>query len=88
MTALISIAYVLLSVAVALFMVRLAKGPTIVDRIIALDGVIIAIVGGVLVESSRVDSGLRIDTVLVIALLSFVGTGVLARYVEQRGTVE
>lgn len=82
---LIAIAYLLLSAAVALFMVRVAKGPSIVDRIIALDGVIISIVGGVLVESSRSDSGIRIDTVLVIALLSFVGTGVLARYVEQRG---
>ena len=66
-------------------MVRVAKGPSIVDRIIALDGVIISIVGGVLVESSRSDSGIRIDTVLVIALLSFVGTGELARYDEQRG---
>jgi multisubunit Na+/H+ antiporter MnhF subunit len=31
------------------------------------------------------DTSVSLDTVLVVALLGFIGTGVLARYVEKRG---
>lgn len=85
MDGLILVAYVLLAFSAVLFMWRLYVGPTVVDRIIALDGVLFAIVGGVFVEASRTDSALPIDTVLVVSLLGFVATGVLARYAEQRG---
>ena len=81
-----AIAYLLLVAATAMFLVRLLRGPDDVDRIIALDGVLVSILGAVLIEASRTGSAFAIDTVLVVALLSFVGTGVLARYVEQRGS--
>lgn len=81
----IALAYVLLSIAAILFVVRLLLGPTVADRIIALDGLLVTILGGVLVYSAWVDTGVSIDTVLVVALLGFVATGVVARYIEQRG---
>ncbi len=81
----ITLAYVLLSVAAALFVARLLLGPTVADRIIALDGLLVTILSGVLVNAAWVDSAVSIDTVLVVALLGFVATGVLARYIEQRG---
>lgn len=81
----IALAYVLLSIAAVLFVVRLLLGPTVADRIIALDGLLVTILGGVLVYSAWVDTGVSIDTVLVVALLGFVATGVVARYIEQRG---
>lgn len=81
----IAIAYLLLSIAAILFVVRLLLGPSVADRIIALDGLLVTILGGVLVNAAWVDSAVSIDTVLVVALLGFVATGVLARYIEQRG---
>lgn len=81
----IATAYVLLSIAAILFVARLLLGPSLADRIIALDGLLVTILGGVLVNAAWVDSGVSIDTVLVVALLGFVATGVLARYIEQRG---
>ncbi len=81
----ITVAYLLLSVAAALFVARLLVGPTVADRIIALDGLLVTILSGVLVNAAWVDSAVSIDTVLVVALLGFVATGVLARYIEQRG---
>ena len=86
MNVLFAVAYLLLAAAATMFMIRLFRGPDVVDRIIALDGVLVSILGAVLVEASRTDSAFIIDTVLVVALLSFVGTGVLARYVEQKGS--
>ena len=81
-----AIAFLLLVAAATMFMVRLFRGPDVVDRIIALDVILVSILGAVLIEESRTDSAFAIDTVLVVALLIFVCTGVLARYVEQRGS--
>jgi len=81
----IALAYALLAIAGILFVVRLMLGPSVADRIIALDGLLVTILAGVLVYAAWVDSGVSIDTVLVVALLGFVATGVLARYIEQRG---
>lgn len=81
----IALAYALLAIAGILFVVRLMLGPSVADRIIALDGLLVTILAGVLVYAAWVDSGVSIDTVLVVALMGFVATGVLARYIEQRG---
>ena len=78
-------AYVILSLAAALFVVRLLLGPSVPDRVIAVDGLLITVMCGVLVGAADQRSAIGIDTVLVVALLGFIGTGVLARYVEQRG---
>lgn len=81
----IAIAYLLLVGAAVLFVVRLVLGPTVPDRVVAIDGLLVTTLGGVLVHAAWIDSAVNIDTVLVVALLGFVGTGVLARYVERRG---
>ncbi len=81
----IVLASVILSIAALLFVARLLLGPTVPDRVIALDGLLVTVMCAVLVAASDADSSIGIDTVLVVALLGFVGTGVLARYVEQRG---
>lgn len=81
----IAAAYVLLAIAAALFMVRMLIGPNVADRVIAIDGLIATILAGVMVNAASTGSAISLDTVLVVALLGFVGTGVLARYIEQRG---
>ncbi len=80
-----TVAFVLLSLAAGFFMVRLLLGPSIPDRMVALDGVLITIMCGVMVGAADSGSPIGIDTLLVVALLSFVATGAIARYVEQRG---
>lgn len=80
-----ALAYVILSLAAALFLVRLLRGPSVPDRVIALDGLLVTVMCSVMVAAAEQRSPIGIDTVLVVALLGFIGTGVLARYVEQRG---
>lgn len=80
-----AVAYVILSLAAALFLVRLLRGPSVPDRVVALDGLLITVMCAVMVAAAEQRSPIGIDTVLVVALLGFIGTGVLARYVEQRG---
>ena len=78
-------AYAILAAAAVLFLLRLVLGPTVPDRVVALDGLLITVMCGVLVVAADQRSAVGIDTVLVVALLGFIGTGVLARYVEHRG---
>lgn len=80
-----AVAFVLLSVGAMAFLARLLLGPSLPDRIIALDGLASTVTVGVLVAAARTNSGFEIDIVLVVALVGFVGTGVLARFVERRG---
>ncbi len=79
------VAYAVLSVAAMLFLIRLVIGPSVPDRVIALDGLLVTVMCGVLVLAADQRSPIGIDTVLVVALLGFIATGVLARYVERRG---
>lgn len=78
-------AYVILSVAALLFVVRLLLGPSVADRVVALDGLLMAVTCGVLVAAADAVSSIGMDTVLVVSLLGFIATGVLARYIEERG---
>jgi len=84
MTVLIAVAFVLLAGGAGCFLFRLFRGPSVADRVIALDGLLMTVTCGILVEVTREESITSLDTVLVVALAAFVGTGVLARYVERR----
>jgi multicomponent K+:H+ antiporter subunit F len=81
----IVISYVVLSVAALLFLGRLLRGPSVPDRVVAADGLLLTVAAGVFVAAANEVSSVNMDTVLVVALLGFIATGVLARYVEQRG---
>ena len=75
----------LLTVALAVFMFRVLRGPSIPDRVVALDGVLSVVVSGIIVAAARADSGITLSTVLVVSLVGFVGTVALGRFVERRG---
>ena len=78
---------VTLGAALLLAVVRLVKGPTLPDRIVAMDLIGVLVVGLIvmLAASSRVRATL--DAAVVIALIGFVGTVAYATYV-QRGHAE
>ncbi len=81
----IVVAVVLLTVAAASFMYRVLRGPSIPDRVVALDGVLSVVVSGIIVGAASADSAITLSTVLVVALVGFVGTVALGRFVERRG---
>lgn len=82
----ILVAGALLGMAGVLLVVRLLRGPTVADRVIAADALLVTAMCGVLLAAAQAESPIGIDTVLVVALLGFIATGVLARYIERRGS--
>ena len=83
MLALVSqITLVTLGLALLVAFVRLVKGPTLPDRIVAMDLFNVLVVGIIVVLAGS--SGVRatLDAAIVIALVGFLGTIAYATYVE------
>ena len=81
----IAIAYGSLALAIAITFLRLLRGPTLLDRVVALDLLAFIVVG--LVAVAAIDTGERalIDVAITIALVAFIGSVVYARFLEQEG---
>ncbi|HUF32613.1 MAG TPA: monovalent cation/H+ antiporter complex subunit F [Acidimicrobiales bacterium] len=74
-----------LALAASLCVVRLVRGASLADRIIALDSLLIVIVMGVTVNAARTGRGTFLDVLLVASLIAFIGTVTVARFIERRG---
>ena len=81
----IALAYGVLTVAAALFTFRAIAGPSLSDRVIGIDGVIVSGISILLVNAMDTGRGAFLPVAVVLALVSFVGTSVVARFIEGRG---
>ncbi len=79
-------ALVITAVAAILFIARMLRGPALADRVISVDGFVSTVVIAVTIASARPKSGIVESTVLVVALGGFIGTAILARFIERRGS--
>ena len=80
------IAFAGLVVAGLLVLWRLVRGTSLSDRVVALDSLLIVVVCGIAVHAARTGDGTYVDVAVVTALLGFVGTTTVARFIERRGT--
>lgn len=85
---LILIAMLLLSISVLLTLFRVIKGPSVHDRILALDSIGYTIIGIVALLSIYLDSHAYMETILLIGILAFLGTMALSRYMERGVVIE
>lgn len=67
---------------------RLLKGPEICDRVLALDTLYLSLVALVVMLGLRWQTPLLFEAALIVALLGFVGTVALARYLSRGDVVE
>ncbi len=86
MTAVVTACFVLLALAAVLCVLRLVAGPTVPDRIVALDALLYVVVSGIAVGTAVTQDGSFLAVLVAVALLGFVGTVTVARFVERRGS--
>ncbi|AIQ46958.1 monovalent cation/H+ antiporter subunit F [Paenibacillus sp. FSL R7-0273] len=67
---------------------RLVKGPSLPDRVAALDTIGINLLAMVAVLSVLFKTQSFIEYILLIGILSFIGTMAFARYIERRVVFE
>jgi multisubunit Na+/H+ antiporter MnhF subunit len=76
--------YAVLLAAAALFLVRLLRGPSLADRITGIDGMLVTGICILIVRAMDTGQGAFLPTAVVLALVSFIGTSIVARYIEGR----
>ena len=81
----ILVALSMLVVAAVLTFIRLTKGPTLPDRVIAIDLIGVLLVCLLVLMAGLTDQQTFLDVAMVVALISFVGTVAYARYIEREG---
>jgi multicomponent Na+:H+ antiporter subunit F len=72
-----------LGVALLIAFARLVKGPTLPDRIVAIDLFGVLVVGLIVVLAATSGVSAMLDAAIVIALIGFLGTIAYATYVER-----
>ncbi len=73
----------LLVVSMFLALVRLVRGPSLPDRVVALDLIAITAVGLIGVYAVSTDQPIYIDEAMVLALIAFLGTAAFAHFIEK-----
>jgi multicomponent Na+:H+ antiporter subunit F len=85
MIAVTSIAFGGLGVAAVLLVSAILRRRSLADRIVALDALLMVIVAGIAVRAARSGEDTYLDVPVIAALLGFVGTVTVARFIERRG---
>lgn len=75
----------LLVLAALLALLRLIRGRSLSDRIVALDTMLVIIVSGLAVLAALTGEDTFLDAMVVAALLGFTGTSLVAQFIERRG---
>jgi multicomponent Na+:H+ antiporter subunit F len=79
----LDLCFVGLCATVLLALIRLARGPTVLDRMVALDLVIVAGVGMIAVITLRTGTPFFLELILAYSLVGFLTTVALTRYLER-----
>lgn len=74
--------FAILTVATALFTYRLAAGPSLTDRIIGLNGLVLVGMGALATHASHTGTGAFLPALVAIALVGPISNGMIARFIE------
>lgn len=84
MSTVITICLAILGASLLLAFVRLVRGPSLPDRVVALDLIAVIAVALVIVLDIQSNIIVFLDAGIVVALVGFVGSIAFARYLERR----
>ncbi len=78
----------LLSISMLMIFIRLFRGPSLIDKVIALDLLVIVGIGAFSAYAILYDKSMIIDISLILALIAFLSTIAFAYYYERRKKIE
>ena len=76
-------AAVFIGACIVIALIRVGIGPTVPDRIVGLDTVNTLVIVGMVLLGAAFQQAIYVDVAIVYALLSFVTTLFIAKYVEK-----
>jgi multicomponent K+:H+ antiporter subunit F len=84
----IDVAFALLGLSLALTMVRLLRGPDVLDRILALDTLYVNSAAMLVLYGLQLGTGRYYEAALLIAMLGFITTVVLSKFLTRGDVIE
>ena len=88
LTIIINLVYGILMVALFITFLRLIRGPSLPDRVVALDTMAFMVVGLICTYAIGTQQQVFLDVAIVLGLITFLGTIAFAQYVEKRARDE
>jgi len=84
----LTIAFFLVGMALLLNLYRLARGPSLPDRVLALDTMYINSISLIMLFGIRTQSNLYFEAALLIALIGFVSTVAVTKFLLRGDIIE
>lgn len=84
----LTVGFVLVVTAMLLTLYRLVRGPTLPDRIMALDTLYINAVALLMLIGIRIDSSIFFEAALLIAMMGFAGTVALCKHAMEQNIIQ
>ncbi len=84
----LTISLVLFSTTIAIAVIRIILGPSMPDRVIALDMIGVNLIAMIAVVSIMLKTKAFLEVILILGILSFIGTIAFSKFIERGVIVE
>ncbi|KKB72876.1 MULTISPECIES: Na(+)/H(+) antiporter subunit F1 [Bacillus] len=78
----------ILAISTFLYVIRVIKGPSIPDRVVALDAIGINLIGITALVSILLNTSTFLEVILLIGILAFIGTVAFSKFLEKGEIIE
>ncbi|KAF1678215.1 Na(+)/H(+) antiporter subunit F1 [Bacillus mexicanus] len=78
----------IMAVSTFLYVIRVIKGPTVPDRVVALDAIGINLIAITALVSILLKTSAFLDIILLLGILSFIGTIAFSKFLEKGEIIE
>ena len=82
------IALIVVAISMLAMFVRIIKGPTLADRILALDAIGLQLMACIALYSIFIGSEYLLVAILLSSILAFLGTAVFSKYMDKGKVIE
>ncbi|MDM5303069.1 Na(+)/H(+) antiporter subunit F1 [Bacillus subtilis] len=87
-TLILQLALGIMAVSTFLYVIRVIKGPTVPDRVVALDAIGINLIAITALVSILLKTNAFLDIILLLGILAFIGTIAFSKFLEKGEIIE
>lgn len=84
----LKVSLVLFAIAIAIALLRIILGPSMPDRVLALDVIGVNLISAIAVVSILLKTTAFLEAILILGILSFIGTIAYSKFIERGVIVE
>ncbi|MCY8423127.1 Na(+)/H(+) antiporter subunit F1 [Bacillus vallismortis] len=87
-TLILQLALGIMAMSTFLYVIRVIKGPTVTDRVVALDAIGINLIAITALVSILLNTNAFLDIILLLGILAFIGTIAFSKFLEKGEIIE